>query len=161
MFIVTWIWYSSCLSWDSCVMNTCVLFNFYRDSSQNTRVTWDGLYASQLSCTACEILFVCCMRVTIRVLHDSKKHASNASCATCESVFLCVACKLTAIFCQRRIKAYNKKVPQQNMIKCVNTKKIFCQVFMYLYSNPFWITFLSNQMNAKHDNGTRFRQHRH
>ena len=65
-------------------------------------------------------------------MHDSKKHVSNALCAACESVFLCAACKLTAVFCQRRIKAYNEKAFQQNMIKCMDMKKIiFCQVFTY------------------------------
>ena len=83
-----------------------------------------------------ESTFVYCTRVIIRVMHDSKKHTSNASYTAHESVFLCVACKLTAIFYQRRIKAYNEKAPQQNVIKCVDTKIIFCQVLTYPYSNP-------------------------
>ena len=81
------------------------------------------------------VFFVHCTWVIIFMMHDSKKHMSNALCATCDSVFLYAACKLIAVFCQRRIKAYNKKAPQQNVIKCVDTKKIiFCQVFMYPYS---------------------------
>ena len=76
-------------------------------------VTQNGLHASQLSCTACELFFVQCTCVIIRVLHDSKKHVSNALCAAHDSVFLCDACKLIAIFCQRRIKAYNEKHPSK------------------------------------------------
>ena len=53
------------------------------------RVTQNGLHASQLLCTAHKLFFVCCMRVIIRVLHNSKKHMSNASCTARESVFLC------------------------------------------------------------------------
>ena len=105
-------------------------------SNQNTHVTQNGLHASQLSC-ACELFFVCCTRVIICVLHDSKKHASNALCAACELVSLHAARKLIAIFSQRRIKAYNETVPQQSVIKHVDTNKIiFCQVFTYRYSNP-------------------------
>ena len=127
--------YSSHLSWHSRAVNTRVFFNFCRVLNQNTRVTWNGLHVSQLLCTACELVFMCCMRVIIRVMHNSMKHASNASCAACKSVFLCAACKLTVVFCQRRIQAYNEKAPQQNMIKYVDTKKIiFCQVFTYPYS---------------------------
>ena len=119
-----------------------VFFNFCHDSNQNLHVTRNGLHASKLSCTACELYFVHCTWVILHVLHNSKKHASNASCAAHESVFLCAACKLTAIFCQWSIKAYNKIALQQSMIKCVDTKKIiFCQVFMYPHSNPFWMTF--------------------
>ena len=84
-----------------------------------------------------ESTFVYCMWAIFCVLHDSKKHMSNALCAARESVFLCpaAACKLTAIFCQRRIKAKNEKAPQQNVIKCMGTKKIiFCQVFTYQHS---------------------------
>ena len=127
--------YRSCLSWHLHAVNTRVFFNFCCVSSQNTRVTRNGLHVSQLLCTACELLFVHCTRVTIRVMHDIKKHSSIALCAARESVFLCAACKLTAIFCQRRIKIYNEKAPQQNIIKHMDTKKIiFCQVFVYPYS---------------------------
>ena len=126
-----------------------MFFNFCHVSSQNTHVTQNGLHASQLSCTACKqqlgYFFVCCIRVTICVMHDSKKHASNASCDTHESVFLYAACKLTVVFCQRRIKACNEKAPQQNVIKCINTKKIiFCQVFTYPYSR--WCFHRTNWM---------------
>ena len=122
--------YSSRLLWHSCAVNTCVFFNFCRDSSQNMRVTRNELNASQLSCTACELFFVRCTQVIIRVMHNSNKHTSNASCTARKSVFLCAACKLTAVFCQRRIKSYNEKAPQQNVIKRIDTKKtIFCQVF--------------------------------
>ena len=42
----------------------------------------------------------------------------------------------------------------------MDTKKIaFCQAFMYSYSTLDDI--LSNQLSAKHDNDTRFRQHEH
>ena len=110
----------------ACGEHMCVL-QFCCISSQNTRVTRNGLHASQFLCTACKLFFVCCTQIIIRVMHDSKKHVSNASCAACESVFLCAACKLIAVFCQRRIK--------QNVIKCVDTKKIiFSQAFMYPYS---------------------------
>ena len=30
-------------------------------------------------------------------------------------------------------------------------KIILCQVFTYPYSNPLWVTFSLNQLNAKHD----------
>ena len=151
--------YSLRLSWHLHAVNTRVFFNFCRDSSQNTCVTQNGLHVSQLSCIARELFFVQCTRVIIYVPHDSKKHTSNASCAARESVFLCAACRLTGIFCQRSIKAYSKKAPQKNVIKRMATKKIiFCQVFAYPYSG--W-HFILNQLNAKHDNGTRFRQHRH
>ena len=49
-----------------------------------------------------------CMRSILCLLHDSKMHASNTLCTARESVFLCAACKLTAILCERRIKAYNE-----------------------------------------------------
>ena len=115
------------------MVNTHVSFNFCRDSSQNMCVTRNGLHASQLSCTARELVFVHCMQVIICVLHDSKKHVSNASCTACESVFLCATCKLTAIFCQRRIKTYNEKAPQQNVIKYMDMKKIIlCQVRIHI-----------------------------
>ena len=116
-------------------MNTHVFFNFCHVSSQNTCVTRNGLHASQLLCTARELFFMPCMRLIICVMLNSKKHTSNAWCTARKSVFLCAACKLTAVFCQRRIKAYNTTAPQQNVIKCVNTKKIiFCQLFPYPYS---------------------------
>ena len=94
--------YTSCLSWYSHAGNTRVFFNFHHDSSQNTRVTQNGLHASQISCTERKLFSMCCMWVIIRMLHDGKKHASNASCAACESVFLCAGCKLIAIVCQHR-----------------------------------------------------------
>ena len=128
--------YSSHQSWYSLAVNTRVFFNFCRDLSQNMIVTRNGLHASQLSCTVRKLFFMHYMWVIIRVLHDSKKYASNASCAAQESVFLCTACKLIALFCQRKIKAYNEKAPQQNVIKCLDMKKIiFCQVFTYPYSD--------------------------
>ena len=77
-----------------------------------TWVNFRVLHVSQLLCAAHELFFVHCVQVIIPVLHNNKRHASNASCAACNSVFLCAACKLTAIFCQRRIKAYNEKAPQ-------------------------------------------------
>ena len=120
-------------------------FNFCHDSSQNTRMTWNGLHASQLSCTTHKLFSVRCTRLIIHVMHDSKKHASNALCAARKSVFLCAACKLTAVFCQRRIKAYKEKAPQQKMIKRVDTKKIiFCQVSTYPYSR--WHFHRTNRM---------------
>ena len=65
-------------------------------------------------------------------MHNSKKHASNASCAERKSAFLCAACKLTAVSCQRRIKAYKENAPQQNVIKHVDMKKIIvCHIFTY------------------------------
>ena len=69
-------------------MNTCVFFNFCHDSSQNTRVTQNGLHTSQLSCTASELFLVCCMiarstRVMLHVLHTNQipcvLHASEQS----------------------------------------------------------------------------------
>ena len=95
--------------------------------------------------------FTCaCTRIIIHVMHDSNKHASNASCAARESFFLCDACKLTAVFCQRRIKAYNEKASQQNMIKRVDTK-IFCQVFTYPYSRWHFhrINWMTNTIMAQ------------
>ena len=92
----------------ACGEHVCVL-QFYRVLCQNTRVTWNGLHANQLLCTAHELFFMLCMRMIICVMHDSKKHTSNASCVPRGSVSLRAACKLTAIFWQRRIKAYNKK----------------------------------------------------
>ena len=86
-------------------------------------MTQNGLHASQLLCTAHELFFMHCTQVIIRVLHDSKKQMSNALSSARESIFLCALWKLTAIICQRRIKAYNVKAPQQNMIKHVDTKK--------------------------------------
>ena len=143
------------------MVNSHVFFNFCHDLSQNMHVTRNGLHVSQLSCNACKLFFMLRTRIIICVLHKSKKNASNALCAACKSVFLCAACKLTAIFCQRRIKAYNEKAPQQNVIKCMDTKKmIFCLVFTY-WPLATLDDVSSNQLNAKHDNGTRFRQHRH
>ena len=76
-----------------------------------TWVNFRVLHLSYISCTSCPQVILC-------VLHDSKKHVSIASCAAWASVFLCAACKLIAIFCQRRIKVYNwRKAPQQNVIK--------------------------------------------
>ena len=95
----------------------------------------ESKHACDTKWAARELFFVYCTRVIIRVMHNSKKHASNALCAARELVFLCVACKLTAVFSQRRIKAYNEKALHQNMIKQVDIKKIiFCQVFTYPYS---------------------------
>ena len=106
--------YSLRLSWHSCAVNTCVFFNFYRVSSQNMRVTQNGLHTSQLSCTVCELFFMLCTRVIIHVMHDSKKHVSKyALCAACESVFLGAACKLTSVFYQRRIRHTMKKHPSK------------------------------------------------
>ena len=137
--------YSSRLSWHSLAVNMYVFLNFCCDLSQNTRVTWNRLHVSQLLCTAHELFFVRCMRVIIRVLHISKKHASNALCPARESVFLCAACKLTVIFCQ----AYNKKAPQQNMIECMDTKK--SQVFTYPYFrwHFYWTNWMPNMITAQ------------
>ena len=49
------------------------------------RVTRNGLHVSQLLCTARELyfvsyIFVCCTRVILNVLHDSKKHMSQFFC---------------------------------------------------------------------------------
>ena len=108
-----------------------------------------------------QALFHALHQIHLRVLHNCKKHVSNTLCAVCQSVFLCAAHKLTAIAYQRRIKAYNEMVHLQNVVRHMDTKKIvFCQVFMYSYSNPLCRDdIVSNQLNAKHDNGTRFRQH--
>ena len=126
--------------WWTCLCSSIVVVSWVK-----THVTQNRLHASQLLCTVHELFFMHCMWVIIPVMHDSKKHASNASCAAHESVFLCATCKLTAVFCQRRIKAYNKKAPQQNMIKCVDMRKIiFCQVFTYPYSR--WHFYQTNWM---------------
>ena len=121
-----------------------VFFNFCWVTWLNSRVTRYVLYASQTSCVALELYFLCGTRPILCVLHSTKKHTSQTSCAACESAFLCAACKLTAILFQRRIREYNEMACKQNMIKCVDTQKIvFCQVFMYSYSNhsnPLWIS---------------------
>ena len=116
----------------------CVLFNY---------LSWlKSKYACDTKWAACDLYFVHCTWVILRVLHDSKDHVSNASCTAHESVFLCAACRLTAIRSQWSIKAYDKKAPQQSGINHVGMKKIiFCQVFMswftYPYSNPLWMIF--------------------
>ena len=56
----------------------------------------------------CVLYYAFSMRSILYLLHDSKMHASNTLCTARESVFLCAACKLTAILCERRIKAYNE-----------------------------------------------------
>ena len=94
------------------------MFYFCRVSSQNTCVTQNGLHASQISCTACELFFMRCTQVIIHVMHDSKKHMSNASCAACESVFLCAACKLSAVFAREGSRHTTKKHPA----KCDKTR---------------------------------------
>ena len=135
-----------------------VFFNFCHISSQNMRLIQNGLQASQLLCTACELFFMRCMRVIIHVMHNSKKHTSNALCAAHESVFLCAACKLIAMFCPRRIKAYNEKSAQQNMIKCVDIKKIiFCQVLTYPYTRWrfHWTIWMPNMIMAQGLDSTR------
>ena len=44
---------------------------------------------------------------------------------------------------QKMIKAYNKKAPQQNVIKHMDTKKIiFYQIFTYPYSSTLDDTFI-------------------
>ena len=139
-----YIQYSSHPSWHLNAVNTHVFFNFCHDLSQNTRVTQNGLHKSQLSCTVSEL--VCCTRVIICVLHDSMKSVSNASCAARKLVFLCTKCKLTAIFCHRRIKANKKKYPtQHNVIKHVDMKKIgiYLPVFQ---STPRWHFHWTNWM---------------
>ena len=97
--------------------HTCVLqFLSYLKSKHVCDTKWAA--REQLSRTALKLFFVCCTWVIIRVMHDSKKHASNALCAARESVFLCAACKLTAVFYQKRIKAYNEKAPCKSDKTC-------------------------------------------
>ena len=38
---------------------------------------------------------------------------------------------------------------------------ILSSIYTYSYSNPLWMTLYQTKLNAKHDNGTRFRQHEH
>ena len=64
----------------------------------------ESKHACDTKWAARESTFVYLTRAIFRVLH-----ASNVSCAAHESMFLCAAYKLTAVFCQRRIEAYNKK----------------------------------------------------
>ena len=108
---------------------------FVQCLSQNSHVTCNGLHVS----IACELYFVHCTQAILRVLDDSKKHVRNV---------LCAACKLTAILCQRRTKAYNEMARYKNVIKHVDTKKIvLCQVFTHSPLDDI----VSNQMDAKHD----------
>ena len=109
-----------------------------------TWVNFHVLHASYFLCA--------CTWVIIRVMHNSNKHVSNASCAACESVLLCAACKSTAIFCQRRIKAYNEKAPPAKCDKTRGHEKIvFCQVFTYPYSrwHFHWINWMPNMIMAQ------------
>ena len=135
-----------------------MFFNFCRVTQSklacDTRV--------ELSCSAHELYFVHCMRSILLVLHDCKKHASNTVCAARESAFLCAAHKLTAIVYQRKIKAYNEMVCKKNMIRHVNTEEnsIPSSIYVLLFQSTL-SDIVSNQLNAKHDNGTRFRQHEH
>ena len=125
--------YSSRQSWHSCVVNTCVYFNFCRvtQSEHACDTKWAAHESTFVYCMSA--IFRACMRVTnTSYTIDSKKHASNALCAACKSVFLCAVYKLAYIFCQRRIKAYNKI---RGMLaeddRTMDMKKImFCQVFM-------------------------------
>ena len=84
--------------------NTRVFFNF----CQVTQSEFACDMRVELSCSARKLYFECYMRFILRVLHDCKKHVSSILCAAHGSVFLCTAHKLTAILCQRRIKAYNE-----------------------------------------------------
>ena len=115
----------------TCSKHTCVLqFLSWLKSKHVCDMKWATHESTFLYCMWA--IFMCCTWVIVHVLHDSKKHVTSTSCAARKTAFLCTACRLTAIFCQRRIKP-----TQQNVIKCVTTNKIiFCQVFTYLYCNP-------------------------
>ena len=103
-----------------CSERACVLqFLLCQESKHACDMKWAACKSTFVYCT--QLFFMRCTRVIICVMHNSKKHTSNTSCAARESVSLCVACKLTAVFCQKRIKAYNEKAPQQNVIKRVDT----------------------------------------
>ena len=92
----------------ACDENVCVFqFLSCHKSKHTCNMKWAACKSTFVHCT--RAIFVRCMQVIIRVMHNSKKHPSNASFVVRESVFLCAACKLTAVFCQRRIKAYNEK----------------------------------------------------
>ena len=136
----------------ACSEHVCVLqFLLWLESKHACDTKWAAHESTFVYCTWA--IFVCCTWVIICVLHDSKKHASNASCAAHDLVFLCAAYKLTAIFCQRMIKAYNEKAPQQNVIKYMDTKKIiFCQVFTYPYFyrwHLYWTNWMPNTIIAQ------------
>ena len=104
----------------ACSERACVLqFLLCQESKHACDMKWAACKSTFVYCT--QLFFMRCTRVIICVMHNSKKHTSNTSCAARESVSLCVACKLTAVFCQKRIKAYNEKAPQQNVIKRVDT----------------------------------------
>ena len=158
--------YSSFLSWHSHAATRVCSCIFVQLLRPNLHVTRELSFVQST-----RALFRVLHKIHLCVLHDCKKHASNTSCAARESVFLCAArdsvflCaahKLTAILYQRRIKAYNEMARQKNMIRHVDTKKIiFCQVFTYCCSNSLWMTLYQTNLNAKHNNGTRFRQHEH
>ena len=86
---------------------------------------------------------------------------NNTSCAARQSVFLCAAHKLTAIVYQRRIKAYDEMACLQNvMTRGHEENSILSSIYVLLFQSTL-DDIVSNQLNAKHDNGTRFRQHEH
>ena len=62
---------------------------------------------------ACDMKWGASESTFIHVIHNSKKYTSNPLCAACKAVFLCPSCKLTAVFCQRNIEAYNKNHPSK------------------------------------------------
>ena len=131
----------------ACSEHACVFqFLLCLESKHTCDTKWAAHESTFVYCTRA---ILCALHaVIICVIHNSKKHASNASCAARKSVFLCATCKLTAVFCHRRIKACT----QQNMIKRLDTKKIIlCQVFTCPYSrwHFHWTNWMPNMIMAQ------------
>ena len=106
-------------------------------------------------------IFCAVHEIHLRVPHDCKKHASNTLCAARETVFLCAAHKLTAIVYQRKSRHTMKwHISKRDKTHGNEENSILSSIYILLFQSTL-DDIVSNQLNAKHDNGKKFRQHEH
>ena len=110
--------------------------------------------ATYILCTACNTHVLC-------VLHNSNKRVSNALCAPHELVFLYTCC--TQVNChplpeKNQDIQWNGTLAKYNKTCVHKENSILSSIYVLLFqSTPDDIVL--NQLNAKHGNNTRFRQH--
>ena len=164
----SYVQYSSHLSWHLRELNTyrgvCVLQFLLSDSLQTcmwhaTGCTWVNfhvLHSCYILCAECDPYFMCCMIVR-------KKHTSNTSCAPHELAYLCAACTQInshALPEKNQGKQWNGTLAKHDRIHKHEENSILSSIYILLFQSILDDIVL-NQLNAKHNNGTRFRQYEH
>ena len=103
------VWYSLCLSWHLCALNSVFCFSILSSDRVKTQV-WHKMDCTQVNFHVLHASCILCAgrKYNILCAINSKKHVSNTLCATRKSLFLWVNSHLLpdkdqGIACQRNV----------------------------------------------------------